>query len=67
MNIWSYFPLFLLSIFFSLPVLSNAQKKLVQKYPAAQLLVDFLYLVLFIVSISYLLSNGFTSFIYGNF
>jgi alginate O-acetyltransferase complex protein AlgI len=67
LNIWSYFPLFLLSIFFALPVLSNAQHNLVQKYPVAQLLVDFLYIVLFIVSISYLLSNGFTSFIYGNF
>jgi alginate O-acetyltransferase complex protein AlgI len=67
LNIWSYFPLFLLSIFFSLPVLSNAQKMLVQKYPVAQILVDLLYLALFITSIAYLLSNGFTSFIYGNF
>ena len=67
LNIWAYFPLFLLSIFFSLPVLSNVQKKLVQNYPPAQLVVDFLYLALFVLSIAYLLSNGFKSFIYGNF
>lgn len=67
LNIWAYFPLFLLSLFFALPVLSNAEKRLVAKYPTSRLLVDLLYLGLFIISVAYLLSNGFTAFLYGNF
>ncbi len=67
MNILFYIPLLLFSIFVALPIASNLEKKLLSRFSSARIFMDAGYLILFIITVMSLLSNGFSAFMYAKF
>ncbi len=67
LNILFYIPFLLPSILFSLPFLHKLSEKLKAKGGIQVLLLDILYLCLFLFTLTYILSKGFTSFMYAQF
>lgn len=66
-NVLLYIPLVLIGALFSLPFMSRLEKKSCEKSRWLRLVWDVLYLLLFILSVSSILSNGFSAFIYAQF
>jgi len=66
-NVLLYIPLVVIGVFFSLPVVNRLEKKINEKGGWLQLGWDVSYLVLFILSVASVLSNGFSAFIYAQF
>jgi len=56
-----------LAIFLCVPWLKQFVDRLCLKSPAARIVVDVLYLCLFILTVGYILSNGYAAFMYGEF
>lgn len=67
LNVLSYIPVFILGVIFCLPLFHNLEKKVPQGGIIPRLVLDLVYLVLFVVSIAYILANGFSVFIYPQF
>ena len=66
-NILQFVPILVVGILFCLPFFNHVDKKATEKGGAPRLLLDILYLVLFILSIAYILANGYNAFIYAQF
>ncbi len=66
-NILFYIPIVIVAIFLSTPILANLQKKAIAKGEVFRVLFDVLYLLIFVLTIFYLISNGYNAFIYGRF
>lgn len=62
-----YLPILAIAIVFSLPVFSSLEKKLECKHMLWRFGLDIVYLALFALSISAVLSNGFQAFLYAQF
>jgi alginate O-acetyltransferase complex protein AlgI len=67
LNILFYIPIVILALLFCLPLVSKMENKILIKFGFMRVFVDIVYLGLFVLAISYLLSNGFTSFLYAQF
>lgn len=67
LNVLKFFPILIFGIILSLPIFSNLIKKLNQNHEFTKLVMDVVYVSLFIISVAYILSNGFTSFMYAQF
>lgn len=67
LNILLYIPLILLGILWSTPLMGKLQCFLAQKGIFGRVLVFGFYTAVFVLSIAYLLSNGYTSFLYSQF
>lgn len=67
LNILFYIPIVLLAVLFCTPLISRMEKKLIIHQGYVRALVDILYLVIFFLGISYILSKGFTPFMYAQF
>ncbi len=66
-NTLLYIPLVIIGILFCMPWVSRLEKKVNEKGGFLRVGLDILYLVLFIISISSILSNGYSAFIYAQF
>ncbi len=62
-----YAPIMILAIFLSTPILANLQKKAIAKGEVFRVLFDVLYLLIFVLTVFYLISNGYNAFVYGRF
>lgn len=67
LNVVFFIPLMILAIFLCVPWLKQFVERLCLKSPAARVVVDILYLCLFILTVGYILSNGYAAFMYGEF
>ncbi len=67
MNILFYIPILVVAVLFSMPVLKNLEDKINLKPGLGRILADVLLIGLFIVSICYILINGFQPFMYAQF
>ncbi len=67
MNLLMYVPFIVLGILVSLPVVETACQRLLKVSPKFQLLLDACLLALFVISIAFVLANGFNVFIYEQF
>lgn len=66
-NILQVLPILLIGILFCLPFFNRLDKKASEKGGAQRLVMDIIYLVLFILSITFILANGYNPFIYAQF
>ena len=66
-NILQFVPILVVGILFCLPFFNRFDKKASEKGGTPRLLLDIVYLVLFILSIAYILANGYNAFIYAQF
>ncbi len=66
-NILQFMPILVLGILYSLPFINKAEKKIDEKGGVFRLGLDLLYLLLFIISIAFILANGYNAFIYAQF
>lgn len=67
LNILFYIPFLFPAVLFSLPVFSRIGEKIKEKGGGKLLLLDIVYLGLFLFTLTYILSKGFTSFMYAQF
>jgi alginate O-acetyltransferase complex protein AlgI len=67
LNILLYSPLIILAMILCTPVIKTIEQKIVSRGPVARFILDLVYLVFFALVIAYILSNGFTAFIYAQF
>jgi alginate O-acetyltransferase complex protein AlgI len=67
LNILFYIPVMVIAAILCLPILPKLESKINVKANYQRVLMDLGYLVLFVIVICYLLSNGFTTFIYAQF
>jgi len=67
LNILFYIPFLLPAILFSLPIFSRIGEKIKEKEGGKLLALDIVYLALFLFTLTYILSKGFTSFMYAQF
>jgi alginate O-acetyltransferase complex protein AlgI len=67
LNVIFFIPLLMLAVFLSAPWLRQLVERFYTKAPAARIMIDILYLCLFILTVGYLLSNGYAAFMYGEF
>ena len=67
LNILFYIPFLLPAVLFSLPVFSRIGEKIKEKGGGKLLVLDIVYLGLFLFTLTYILSKGFTSFMYAQF
>ena len=67
LNLLMYVPFIVLDILVSLPVVETACQRLLKVSPKFQLLLDACLLALFVISIAFVLANGFNVFIYEQF
>ena len=66
-NVLQFLPILILGIFFSLPFANRLENKVNAKGGAARIILDVVYLVLFVLSIASILANGYSAFIYAQF
>lgn len=66
-NILFYAPIMIVAIFLSTPLLAKLQKKALAKGEVFRVLFDIGYLLIFVLAIFYLISNGYNAFVYGKF
>jgi len=57
----------LMAVLFCVPLFFRIEKKIDQVSPVGRLVMDLLYLALFVLSISSILAKGFNAFIYAQF
>lgn len=62
-----YIPYPLMAVLFCVPLFFRIEKKIDQVSPVGRLVMDLLYLALFVLSISSILAKGFNAFIYAQF
>jgi len=67
LNILFYIPFLLPATIFSLPIFYKISEKVKEKGGAKSLVLDVVYLALFLFTLTYILSKGFTSFMYAQF
>ncbi len=67
LNILFYIPFILPAVLFSLPVLSKVAERTKENGGIKLLVLDIIYLGLFLFTLTYILSKGFTSFMYAQF
>jgi len=67
LNILFYIPFLFPAILFSLPIFSRIGEKIKERGGGKLLLLDIVYLGLFLFTLTYILSKGFTSFMYAQF
>ena len=67
LNVIFFIPLLVLAVFLSTPWLRQFVERFYSKSLAARIVVDILYLCLFILIVGYILSNGYAAFMYGEF
>ena len=67
LNILFYVPFLLPAVIFSLPIFYKISEKVKEKGGAKSLVLDVVYLGLFLFTLTYILSKGFTSFMYAQF
>lgn len=67
LNLIIYVPVVLLGILFSTPLLQNIEKIQVLRLNTRQILFDILCLGIFLVTLSFVLANGFQAFMYAQF
>lgn len=67
LNILFYIPVMVIAAILCLPILPKLELKINVKANFQRALMDLGYLVLFVIVICYLLSNGFTTFLYAQF
>lgn len=67
LGIQFYLPFILVGALFSFPLFHRLENWLIGRLPAGRLIMDVVYLGLFVLSISLILSNGFQAFIYAQF
>jgi hypothetical protein len=67
LNILFYIPILVVAVLFSMPVLKNLEDKINLKPGLGRILADVVLIGLFIVSICYILINGFQPFMYAQF
>jgi len=62
-----YIPYPLIAVLFCIPLFFGIEKKIDQVSPVGRLVIDLLYLALFVLTISSILARGFNAFIYAQF
>jgi alginate O-acetyltransferase complex protein AlgI len=67
LNLLLFLPVILIGIIFSTPLLSKIFPRKIRKKEISKILFDFISIGIFLLSISYILSNGLQSFIYAQF
>lgn len=67
LNILFYIPFLLPAVIFSLPIFYKISEKVKEKGGSKSLVLDVVYLGLFLFTLTYILSKGFTSFMYAQF
>lgn len=67
LNILFYIPFLIPSILFSLPFMHKLSEKIKAKKDSSIILLDIVYLTLFIFTVTFILSKGFTPFMYAEF
>jgi len=67
LNILFYIPFLLPAVLFSMPIFFKFSEKTKEKGGAKSLVLDVVYLGLFLFTLTYILSKGFTSFMYAQF
>lgn len=67
LNILFYIPFIAPAIIFSLPIFSRISEKIKEKGEVKLLVLDIVYLCLFLFTLTYILSKGFTTFMYAQF
>jgi len=66
-NILQFIPILILGVLFSLPFVNTVEKKILANGGVIRLFWDLLYLLLFILSVAFILTNGYNAFIYAQF
>ncbi len=66
-NLIIYFPIILLAILFCTPIFEILSKKIIQKSDFWKISLDLVYIGIFLLSVTYVLSNGFQTFLYTQF
>ena len=66
-NVLQFLPIIVLGVFFSLPFANRLEHKVNEKGGAVRIILDLVYLVLFVLSIASILANGYSAFIYAQF
>lgn len=67
LNIVFYFPIFILAIVLSTPIFKTLEEKIALRAGIIRVLADIILIGIFIVVVGYILSNGYTSFMYAQF
>ncbi|HPS42400.1 MAG TPA: hypothetical protein PK040_07340, partial [Anaerolineaceae bacterium] len=67
LNILMYWPVMLLSAVLSTPLLTIVEQKLVRESAARRFGMDLVYLLAFLLAITFLVSNGYSPFLYTQF
>lgn len=67
LNILLFIPIILIAIIFSTPLLSKIFPRKIFNIEISKIMIDFICIGIFLLSISYILSNGLQSFIYAQF
>lgn len=67
LNILSYWPIIIIGIIFSTPLLNSLLERWKKRNSVNALIVDFFIVVLFVITLSYLISSGYLPFLYENF
>lgn len=67
LNVLFFIPLILVAIFLSIPWFKQSVDRLVVRYSIARVVIDVLYLGLFVLTVGFILSNGYAAFMYGEF
>lgn len=67
LNIVFYFPIIILAIVLSTPIFKTLEEKIALRAGIIRVLADIILIGIFIVVVGYILSNGYTSFMYAQF
>jgi alginate O-acetyltransferase complex protein AlgI len=67
LNILFYIPFLLPAVLFSMPIFYKISEKVKEKGETKSLVLDVVYLALFLFTLTYILSKGFTTFMYTQF
>lgn len=67
LNVLAFVPMIIISVLFSTPILGNLQKKIEKNEKIGYPVSIFISLFLFFLSIAFLISKGYTAFIYAQF
>ncbi len=66
-NVVFYLPILLAAVLFATPVIANLEKRLTTRFANARVWMDLATLGLFLLTLCYILSNGFSTFMYAQF